>query len=157
MNEEQEDTGRDKLGRFKIGALFGGGVAGRSGQKPKYDSPEQMFDKIAEYLKWEERSSKGKYTMEGCALYLGFNTRQSLHDYKKRDGYSEVVERFMLFLQHYHAQRLTFPQGYMGSQFWLKNWGGYKDEVIQQQNQTITEVRPTVVDSGTPLASEEDK
>ena len=135
MAEEVEDTGRDSKGRFKVANLFGqkGALTGNSGRPAKFETPDAMFDAVCEYLKWEERTSNGKYTMEGCALFLGFNSRQSLHDYKKREEFSGVVERFMLFMQHYHAQRLTFPQGFMGSQFWLKNWGGYSDEVIQHQ------------------------
>jgi len=37
----------------------------------------------------------------------------------------------------------------MGSQFWLRNHGGYSEDVNQNLKHTITEVKPEVT-SGTP-------
>ena len=127
--------GKDDKGKFTIGNLF----AMHNGRPPIFESEDEFVAKIAEYLMWEEKTSKGKYTIEGCALYLGFASRQSLYDYKERGArFSYMVNRFLLFMQHYHAQRLTWVGSYQGSSFWLKNFGGYTEESTVNQNQNIT-------------------
>lgn len=130
--------GKDKDGRFTIGHLFS--IGNNGGRPPIYESEEEIAKKITEYLEWEENTSKGKYTIEGCALYLGFASRQSMQDYKDNPKFSYVMGRFYLFMAHYHAQGLKWMGSFAGSQFWLKNFGGYKDEVHQNQNQTVTKV-----------------
>lgn len=128
--------GKDDKGRFTIGHLWS--VGNKGGRPPKYETPEQIHDKIAEYLQWEEKTSKGKYTLEGAALFMGFASVQSMYDYEKRDSkFSYVINRYRLFLTHYHAQRLTWVGSYQGSSFWLKNFGGYKEEATINQNQKI--------------------
>ena len=147
------DEGRDEKGRFKISHLFS--LGNKGGRPPVYETEEEIHAKIYEYLEWEEKTSKGKYTIEGCALYLGFASRQSMQDYKENPKFSYVMGRFYLFMAHYHAQGLKWAGSYQGSAFWLKNFGGYVEESIQHQNQTITTVTPRVVDTGVPLANDE--
>ena len=127
-----------------------------AGRPPKYEDYEEMHQKIWEYLEWEEATSKGKFTVEGCALWLGFASRQSMYDYKdKSPEFSYTMGRFLLFMKHYHAQRLTWAGSFQGSKFWLTNFGGYTEESTQNVNQTVTEVKPEVI-SGTPKIEEKE-
>lgn len=130
--------GRDEKGKFTLGHLWS--LGNKGGAPPLYTSHEEIHDKITEYLQWEEKASKGKYTISGLALFLGFASRQSIEDYKNRDAkFSYVIERFKLFMVHYHEQRLTWAGSFQGSFVWLKNFGNYKDENIVNQN--ITEFK----------------
>lgn len=129
--------GRDEKGRFTIGHLWS--LYNKGGRPPIYDNEEVLHNKIGEYLEWEEKASKGKYTLEGCALWLGFSSRQSMQDYKENPKFSYVMSRFYLFLAHYHAQGLKWAGSFQGSQFWLNNFGGYVNESTQNQN--IKEVK----------------
>lgn len=153
--------GKDEKGRFTAGNLFSlGGFNG--GRPPIYDSPEAMYKKIAEYLNWEDdqkgKDGKGVYTLTGCALFLGFATRDSLYDYEKKNaGFAYVINKFRQFMVHWNEQKLYWGGTYMGSQFWLRNHGGYSDESTQHQHQTITTVQPVVKDTGQPFASSEDQ
>ena len=134
------EEGRDEKGKFSLSNIFWS-TRSKSGRDPIYSDFEVMHLKIYEYLQYEEKSTKGKFTIEGCALFLGFASRQSMYDYEKKDAdFSYILGRFFLFMSHYHAQRLSWVGSFQGSQFWLKNWGGYKDESTQNQNQTITEI-----------------
>lgn len=157
---KDNEEGRDEKGRFTIGNLFClGGYNG--GRPPMYDDPEVMYDRIAEYLDWADsqkgKPQKGIYTLEGCALYLGFASVQSLYDYEKKEsGFAYIINKYRLFLTDWNVQKLYWGGTYMGSQFWLRNHGNYTDESIVNQNQTITQVNPVVKDSGTPLADKED-
>jgi hypothetical protein len=122
----------------------------KDGKDPFYKSADEMIKVIYEYLQYEEQNTKGKFTVEGCALYLGFKSRQSIYDYKNRGvDYSYIIERFLLFMSHYHAQRLTWVGSYQGSSFWLKNFGGYTDESTVNNNTVVTEVKTTTI-TGTP-------
>jgi len=138
-----------------IGNLFALGNTG--GQPPKYDDPKVMNKKIAEYLDYEDadkKTGKGIYTLSGVALFLGFASVQSMYDYEKRsEEFSYIINRFRLFMTHWNEQKLYWGGTYMGSQFWLRNHGGYSEDVNQNLKHTITEVKPEVI-SGTPKIEE---
>jgi hypothetical protein len=154
--DETNNTGREKNGRFAKGNLFSlGGY--NNGRPPKYEDPEKMFEKIGEYLEWEDAQvsggqGKGKYSLEGCALFLGFASVQSMYDYEKRSAdFSYVIDKFRLFMRKWVVDKLFWGGSTQGAIFWLKNKADYKDEVIQQQNQTITKVEPKIIDGAPPL------
>lgn len=153
------EEGRDEKGRFLPGNLFSlGGY--NSGQPRFYKEPEEMYDKIAEYLRWEDdqkgKMGKGVYTLEGCALYLGFASVQSMYDYEKLESeYSYVINKFKLFLTQWNVQKLYWAGTTNGAVFWLKNKSDYKDEVTQHQNTRITKVDIEVIKSDVPLSTSE--
>lgn len=150
--------GRDEKGKFTQGNLFClGGFNG--GRPPMYSDPELMYGKIAEYLNWEDdqkgKDGKGVYTLSGCALYLGFASVQSLYDYENKDsGFAYIINKYRLFMTHWNEQKLYWGGTYMGSQFWLRNHGGYSEDVNQNLKHTITEVKPEVVSGTPPIAGE---
>ena len=73
-------------------------------------------------------------------MFLGFATRQSLWDYEKRDAkFSYVINRYKLFLTHYHEQKVQWVGGFPGAKLWLTNFGGYSEE--QTINQNVTEIK----------------
>jgi hypothetical protein len=145
--------GRDEKGKFLPNNLFClGGFNG--GRPPMYDNPEEMFKKIGEYLQYEDdqkdKVGKGVYTLSGCALFLGFASRESMYEYeKKSSGFTYAINKFRLFMTHWNEQKLYWGGTYMGSQFWLRNHGGYSEDVNQNLKHTITEVKPEV-QTGTP-------
>lgn len=137
-------------------------IGNNGGRPPLYEESDELFAKISEYIDFEDANSgggkhgKGKYTLEGCALYLGFCSVQSLYDYEKRnEEFSYVIKRFKLWMQDYHVKGLKWGGTAYGSIFWLKNKSDYKDEVTQHQIQTITTVTPKVISTGVPLAGNE--
>lgn len=158
--------GRDEKGRFTYGNLFRMGLESNGGKPPMYDNPDIMAEKLAEYLDWEDSfkpkdaktgAGKGLYTIEGAALFLGFATRQSLHDYEKKSPtFAYIINKFKLFLTHWNVQKLYWGGTYMAAQFWLRNHGGYTDESTVNQNTTLTNVNPQVINSGVPLANKEE-
>ena len=140
--------GRDEKGRFTIGHLWS--LGNKGGQPPKYKTHEEVHDKIGEYLQWEEKTSKGKYTISGLALFMGFATRKGLDDYAKMDSkFLYVISRYRLFLTHYHEQKMTWVGGFPGAKLWLTNFGGYSEEITQNQNVITTELKIEQV-KGTP-------
>lgn len=148
--------GRNKDGTFTDGNLFS--IGNNGGSPPKYKTHASIFNKITEYLEWENQwkgksakgEGKGLYTLSGCALYLGFASVQSMYDYEKRSSeFSYVINRFRLFMTHWNEQKLYWGGSHNGAKLWLTNFGGYSEELTQNQNVHITEVKPEV-QTGTP-------
>lgn len=143
-NKEPQE-GRDEKGRFVRGNLFSTGLQ-TSGRPPIYSTHEEIAAKLDEYIAYEDYmrgngKGKGIYTMEGAALYLGFATRQSMYDNEKRDAeFSYIMLRFRSFLTDWNVKKLYWGGTMPGAMFWLKNHGGYTDEVIQHQKQEISHV-----------------
>lgn len=127
-----------------IGNLFA--LYNNGGRPPKYNSAEELALKIAEYIDYEDslkrpdtysKQGKGVYTLSGCALYLGFNSKASMDDQMKRgEEFSNVINRFKLFLTYWNEQKLYWGGTFPAAQFWLKNFGGYKDEATINENVT---------------------
>ena len=121
---------RDKNGHFVKGNLFSIGI----GTKPMYETPEDLAKAIAEYIEYcdmkKGNKDKGVYTQAGLALFLGFKSREALWHYGKREGFGDVIDSYKLFLTDWNEQKLYWAGTFMAAQFWLKNWGGYKDENI---------------------------
>jgi len=154
--------GRDEKGLFIKGNLFS--IGNNGGKPPEYKTPQDLVNKIAEYLDWEDsqkrpdsysKMGKGIYTISGCALYLGFCSRSSIEDQANRGSeYSDIISRFKLFMTHWNEQKLYWGGTFMAAQFWLKNFGGYQDEVTQNSN-IKSSVKIEVVPSTAPLANNE--
>ena len=144
------------------GNLFALGNNG--GRPPKYKTAKEIEVKISEYLDFEDSfknrgakgDGKGIYTIEGCALFLGFSNVRSMYDYRDRtEEFSHVLNRFKLFLTHWNAQKLYWGGTMAGAQFWLKNHGGYTDESTQNQNQKVTNVTVEVIPSENKINNSE--
>jgi hypothetical protein len=83
--------------------------------KPKY-SNEELKDKIEDYF----ASNPDKPTVTGLAYFLGFESRQSLYDYKERPESSYTIKKAVLRIESKHEEKLYEPSA-SGSIFWLKN------------------------------------
>jgi len=139
---QEDESFRDDKGKFKKENLFSLGLRNNpEGKPPFFDDANVMANRLAEYLDYEDRMKgvkhKGVYTLEGACLFLGFASRQSMHDYEdKSPQFSYVIGRFRLFMTHWNVQKLYWNGTFSGSQFWLRNFGGYTDESTQNQNIT---------------------
>ena len=154
--------GRDEKGNFIKGNLFS--IGNNGGQPPKYNDPAIMEKKIAEYLDWEDQwknkgakgEGKGVYTLEGCALYLGFASVQSMYDYEKRTSeFSYVLNRYRLFMAHWNVQKIYWGGTTAGAQYWLNNKSDYSNEQTINNNNVITEVKVEVNKNSPPLEDKE--
>lgn len=116
------------------------------GQPPYYTTPEEMWAKASEYFETTKNSS-GKYqpTIEGLTFHLGYGTRKSLIDNSERSNeFLNVVNKMKTFIKSCYEKQL-YGFAWAGSQFALRNIGkeDWQDEVIQNQNQTVTQVTIT--------------
>ena len=61
-------------------------------------------------------------TMTGLAMYLGFESRQSLYDYGKKDGFSYPIKKALLQIENNYEKGL-WGDKVAGVVFALKNMG----------------------------------
>lgn len=114
------------------------------GRPPKFDNPDTLQAKVDEYFVWvhgekiKAKNDKGEEfeewvrypcftTVTGLALFLGFESRQSIYDYEKDGTFSYIIKNARLRVEEQYEQRLhgSTPTGAI---FALKNMG-WKDKV----------------------------
>jgi hypothetical protein len=113
------------------------------GQPPRYETPQELWDKAAEYFELvTSTTGKCKAGIAGLCFHLGFESRQSLYDQEKRsEEFSYTVKKIKIFIESGWEENLH-GFAWAGAAFALKNMNPehWKDEVTQNQNQTITQV-----------------
>lgn len=93
-------------------------------------TPEEFEQKAEDYFA-ECRANAEPFTMTGLCLALGFASRQSIYDYKKREGYEHIAQRATLMVENGYERRLLADGSPTGAIFGLKNFG-WKDTVSQE-------------------------
>ena len=106
-------------------------MAAPVGRPPMFETPELMQAAINTYLE----ANKDKPTLSGLALFLGFESRQSLYDYEEKPTFTYTIKRARLHLEVYYEEKLLTINS-TGAIFALKNLG-WKDKT--EIDQTITE------------------
>lgn len=85
--------------------------------KAKYKTPEAMLKAVEAYF-----DDADKITMTGLALALGFKSRCSLFDYKRKPEFEEIVVYACLRVEQAYEERLH-EKHCTGAIFALKNMG----------------------------------
>jgi len=77
-------------------------------------------------------------TVTGLALFLGFESRQSIYDYEGNGLFSYIIKNARLRVEHEYEKRLTTAQSPTGAIFALKNMGwSDKQELSGPNNQPL--------------------
>lgn len=97
------------------------------GRPPKFDNADDLQKKVDEYFVWAKEQNNGLKTITGLALFLGFESRQSIYDYEKDGTFSYIIKNARLRVEEGYEERLhgAMPTGAI---FALKNMG-WKDKV----------------------------
>lgn len=97
-----------------------GFMAHPGGRPPVYNNPEELQTEVDKYF-----TRRRKKTMTGLAIALGFDSRQSLYDYQKREEFSYIINKALLRIENQYEENLH-GNNVAGSIFVLKNMG-WKD------------------------------
>lgn len=127
-----------------------------AGRPPIWDDPKAFEEAVDEYFA-EQEESKLNPTWTGLALHLGFASRQSLEDYKLKEGFSYPIKKALAKIEENYEQGL-FTRNPAGAIFALKNFG-WRDtkEIKHEVQQGFLNVDPLADDppnASTPKASE---
>lgn len=145
QKKEDKKTGH----RFALGNTFS--VGNEGGRPAFYEKPEDLYNKIMEYFEWCETDNKGKISITGLTLYLGFESRKSLSQYEDKPEFATLIKRARLAVESYYEERLS-GMTYGGAIFALKNLAGeyWKDKTEQDVNQRVTNLNANF---GNPIQS----
>lgn len=99
-----------------------------------WDDPEAFDKAVDEYFE-----TKDIHTWTGLAIHLGFESRKSLDDYSKKEGFSYSVKKALIRIEAIYEANL-FKQNPAGSIFALKNFG-WTDKQTVEQATTIKDER----------------
>lgn len=102
-----------------------------AGRPLTYDTPDDLQKAIDEYFA-QITEAKGIITVTGLALYLGFDSRQSVYDYKEREEFSYIIKRALLMVENSYEIRVC-GNNPTGPIFVLKNMG-WKDKSEVEQS-----------------------
>lgn len=149
------------------------------GTRPKYETPEQMQEKIDEYFKECEGTllidhngdpmltkwgdpiylNKKPPTITGLALALGFKTRTSLQKYKAKKAFTDTVLTAKSRVEKYWEERLDSRDGAHGAAFNLqRNFAGWQVEAVEENRGPVVTIindiprRETTVQTNTDTA-----
>jgi hypothetical protein len=125
-------------------------LGNNGGRPPKFESVEELEQKVIAYFSYCVENSV-KATITGLALYLGFDSRQSLYDYGDKEEFSYTIKRARLAVENsYELSGQSFDI------FALKNMG-WKDKTEVDQNvKGEVIVRYNLQPGNDPLPDEED-
>ena len=113
----------------------------KTGRPLKYKTVKELEDAIDAYF--EERYLKSiPPTISGLALWLGFESRQSLYDYQDRPEFSDTIKRATARIEDYAERILLNGNGSAtGAIFWLKNhkWTDKTEQIVNVQEYSLFE------------------
>lgn len=135
----------------------------KRGVKPRYETAEQMqvaIDAYFESCRGEVlKNAAGepmlnKYgmpiiygekplTMSGLALALGFNSRQTLLNYKEKPDFLDTITRAKQRVEEYVEGRLFDKDGAVGAKFSLENNFGWTSK---QETKVEADTRVVIID-----------
>lgn len=142
-----------------------------AGQPPYYNSPEEFEGKVIEYFdqfkplkEGEEREIQNyekRPTITGLCLFLGFESRQSYHDYIERSPeFSYALKRARMRIENIYETFLSEKNSATGAIFALKNMGwADKQEIDHTSGGDKIQGPPqiNVFNTAPPMASSEDE
>jgi hypothetical protein len=102
------------------------------GRPPFYKTAQEMEKRISEYFDWivEQEENGEVLTITGLALFLGFESRQSMYDYKKNNKFTYPIKRALTIIESDYEKGLR-SKASTGSIFALKNMD-WKDKTEQE-------------------------
>lgn len=123
------------------------------GRPAIWEDAEAFENKVDEYFADTEKT----HSWTGLARYLGFESRQSLEDYKSKDGFSYPIKKALLQIEEKYENGL-FGKNPAGSIFALKNFGWKDKQEIDQKTEhsgTVGFTGINIIKPNEPSSSEE--
>ena len=106
-----------------------------AGRPPLWNDPIAFDKAVNEYFEVNEHP-----TWTGLAFYLGFESRQSLQDYKEKAEFSYPIKRALLRIEENYEKGLM-GRNPVGSIFALKNFTWKDKQEVEQSGGTSITVK----------------
>ena len=106
------------------------------GRPAHFDNAEELKIEVDKYF--ESINGIEHPTVTGLALYLGFESRQSVYDYEKNGEFSYIIKRARLMVENGYEKELRSDKP-TGAIFALKNMGW-----VDKQESTVTNLNVNI-------------
>lgn len=112
------------------------------GRPPIYESNEENYKKVADLCdSYFESLSKSPREFDPplvtmLALHLGFESKNTLYDYSKKEGFSDSIKRALTKIEAYHEKATAGGDKCTGNIFVLKNFN-WHDTVKTETSLTL--------------------
>lgn len=128
------------------------------GRPPVYNNPEELQDRIDAYFDWiqgdynqipaEDGLSEVKIyerdpepaTITGLCYFLGFESRQSFHDYGNKPEFSYTIKIARLRIEYAYEISMHSARNPVAHLFALKNLGWSDKQEIEHSGATTTNI-----------------
>ena len=94
-----------------------------------YETPEELQEAVDDYFNGNDR-----VTLSGLALYLGFDSRQTLYNYGERDEFLDIIKKARMTVEATYEERLIYEPNQTGVIFSLKNMGWKDSKHLDHQS-----------------------
>lgn len=119
-----------------------------AGRPRIWDDPEELEKACDGYFDQDDI----KPTVTGLALHLGFDSKQSLYDYRDRPEFSYPIKKALTKIEKYHEEGLS-ENNVAGRIFALKNMG-WKDKAEIEHSGTTIPIQIIFPEDGTDKGSD---
>lgn len=102
-------------------------VPGVGGRPLKFETPEELQRQVDDYFITAEEKGE-HFSVLGMALHLN-TTRETLADYEKKDGYSDIIKMAKARVAHAYEQHALNTKNPAGAIFLLKANFKYSDRL----------------------------
>jgi hypothetical protein len=110
-----------------------------AGRPATWEDATKFGEAVEQYF--IESDEEGKHpTWTGLALHLGFESRQSLQDYKSKPEFSYPIKKALARIEENYEQGL-FSRNPAGSIFALKNFGWSDKQEVQSDGKVEITVK----------------
>jgi len=118
------------------------------GRPPIYESNEENYKKVSElcesYFETLDKESFDPPLVTMLALHLGFESKNTLYDYSKKDGFSDSIKRALTKIEAYHEKQTAGGDKCTGNIFVLKNFN-WHDTVKTEHSGEINNPSATTI------------
>lgn len=101
------------------------------GRPAHFNNAEELENQVVKYFESEDGFDHP--TVTGLALFLGFESRQSVYDYEKNGEYSYIIKRARLRVENGYEKALMSEKP-TGAIFALKNMGWIEKQEVTNTN-----------------------
>lgn len=114
------------------------------GRPPIYEPTKENFLKVAELCEsYFENLDNKPPLVTGLTLHVGFESKSTLYDYAKKDGFSHPIKKALTRIEMFHETATAYGDKCVGNIFILKNFN-WKDTQDLNHSGNVTNQPPSI-------------
>jgi hypothetical protein len=115
------------------------------GRPPIYEPTEDNFNKVTELCEsYFNTLDKNPPLVTGLTLHLGFESKSTLYEYAKKEGFSNPIKKALTKIEMFHETATAYGDKCVGNIFILKNFN-WKDTQDLNHSGNVTNTPPSII------------